>query len=172
MSVNNPLFKHAERPAYELPHLMVKLGEHSFGEPLTQEHRHIAQAADSHAFNYLEAILGGIQSIGHFIAAAALNGAETQQDDLAKIGTLIAHLGVQAEYLLDTGANIEATVSAGADVKHRAAITEQSGPLTALECGLVEKFRSIDDEMKPAICSTLEKWAESFPTKPATGDHQ
>lgn len=172
MSTSNPLFKHAERPAYELPHLMVKLGDHTFGEPLTQQRRHIAEAADTHAFNYLEAILGGIQSIGHFIAAAALNGAETPRDDLAKIGTLIAHLGVQAEYLLDTTANIEATVDAGADDKHRAAATGQAGTLTAMECELIEHFRSVDDEIKPTVRNVLESWAQSLPAKPAADAHQ
>ena len=116
MSHANPHFNLIERAPYELAHLLENLPpQHDHGK-LTSDERLMLHAAASHAANYSETLLDGIEAIGHLIFSAATNkGFPLSQGTAANIGTLLSALAVQAQYLKDFSAGAGSTLAREGD---------------------------------------------------------
>lgn len=99
--MNNPAFKHIERPEYELPQLMKIIGEVDSSKPLDDTVRNAAQAASSHAYNMKENLLLSIESIGNLLVLVAQLPDPVQERDLLGLGGLIRHSAVQLQYVID-----------------------------------------------------------------------
>ena len=112
MSLANPHFNLIERAPYELAYLLENLPpQHDHGM-LTSDERLMLEAAASHAANYGETLLDGIEAIGHLLFSAATNkGFPVSQDTAAHIGTLLSALAVQAQYLKAFSAGAESTLA-------------------------------------------------------------
>ena len=107
----NPHYKNSDRPAYELPYLLGDLSRGSFAGPLSEDQVFLADAAQSHAYNANEALMRGIESLGHllFIASGSEGGLSSRH--LGNLGELIQHLAVDAQHLQDTEANTQAILN-------------------------------------------------------------
>ncbi|WP_426110470.1 hypothetical protein [Massilia sp. PWRC2] len=107
MSARNPEFKNVDRPAYELPALLQRLGTVSFYAANTAEQRQIAEAARDHARNLQSNIAAGIDSIGHLLYSSALGDTPPNADRLQHVGLLISHLAVQLEHSIDAAGEMD-----------------------------------------------------------------
>ena len=112
MSLANPHFNLIERAPYELAHLLENLPPQHAHDKLSSDERLMLDAAASHAANYGETLLDGIEAIGHLLFSAATNeGFPLSQGTAAHIGTLLSALAVQAQYLKAFSAGAESTLS-------------------------------------------------------------
>ena len=114
MSGANPAFKNVDRAAYELPWAMKNLPDGRMQlANLKPDELLVARAAQLHAFNALSTVLTGIEAIGHLIFSASTNdGGEVEPHHLAGLGSLIAHLGVEAQYLSETESELRVAINA------------------------------------------------------------
>jgi hypothetical protein len=99
MSAKNPQIKNLDRPAYELPDLIKRLGDVSCFDPLTQEQRDMADAIQTHARNAHEVLLDGMESVGHLMTLAGGGDVELDNHHVLNLGALLQHLAVEANYL-------------------------------------------------------------------------
>jgi hypothetical protein len=100
--LHNPHFQQRLRSAYELSHLLRKLPDHfdlaSGGA--SAEMRQQMEAAETHADNYSEILLDGLESLGRVMWSAAENKDwPVEQQDVARLGTLISQLAVQLQFI-------------------------------------------------------------------------
>lgn len=132
MIANNPLFKHVDRAAYELPDLLKQLGEVDCSKPVPQEQMHMVSAVAQHARNAQNTLLDGLESLGRLMTVAGLNDEYTLAgDDVAKLGSLLTHIAVEAEFLRFTESEMsyieraQKEQQAGAKSSGRAAAANQ-----------------------------------------------
>lgn len=117
---DNPNFRFVDRAPYELRRLMRQLPpDLSPYQPVTDEHRLIAEAAHTHASNAADTITCGLEALGHILSVAALSkDHDVESRHLARIGELIQHLAVDLQAI----AEVEFTITDAltADDKRRA----------------------------------------------------
>lgn len=99
MRTDNPEFKLISRAAYELPRLLVRLGDVDRSIPLSYEQRNIAKAAEAHAYNSNERLMCCIESLGRLLRTASMSEGGVENYDLGNIGDLLTHLAVEAQHL-------------------------------------------------------------------------
>lgn len=115
MSANdNPHFKYVDRAAYELPHLLRELPPSRLArEPMSEDQRQIAAAAQSHAENVSRTLLCGIESLGKVLTIASLNEEyDVRARHLVNLGELITHLAVEAQFVQELGWEIGGALAA------------------------------------------------------------
>lgn len=110
-------FNNVGRAAYELPHLLVRLGDVSSGDRLSAEQRAIVKAAEAHAYNANEALMRGIESLGRLLQLASTAEGDVEKYDLANIGDLLRHLAVEAQQLQDVESNMSTIRRAQEEMK-------------------------------------------------------
>lgn len=118
----NPEFFNTERAPYELPKLIARLGVPQLGTPLTLEQTQIAQAIEKHIDNATDTILNGIEAVGRALACSAQNpNWQLSTINLSDIGTLIAHLAVEAQSLHEIGGDIRVVLGRNTKDGHKGA---------------------------------------------------
>jgi hypothetical protein len=97
----NPHFARIPRAAYEIGHLLKKLPTNfSAYEPLDPDTRLMAEAAKQHASNANDTLMHGIEALGSVVSIAGGNqDGEISQTSLMRLGELIAHLSVEAQFM-------------------------------------------------------------------------
>jgi len=96
-------FKNINRAPYELGHLLLQLPKHySAIDGLKQDDLPVAVAAANHAENANSTVLSGLEAIGALMFSALSNEALPPTcQDLQGIASLIQHLAVEAQFLLE-----------------------------------------------------------------------
>lgn len=112
MNTPNPHFHNLERAPYEFGHLIRKLpGDFPAGQAMSSDERMQAKAAIDHAYNANYTLMNGIEAIGHLLFTAGSNHDHpTEAHVLADIGMLIKHIGVEAQFLQEQQADLQATL--------------------------------------------------------------
>lgn len=113
---SNPYFEDADRPVYELSHLLRKLPAGLTPREMSADQTMVAQAIKQHASNGLSSIFHSIQALGELMSMAAGNTAEEilphTQNNLA---SLIQSLGEQAQTLYEMENSTRYLLSVDAD---------------------------------------------------------
>ncbi|ATQ78307.1 hypothetical protein CR152_30195 [Massilia violaceinigra] len=111
MSAGNPHFHHIERAPYEFGHLIRQLAGDFHGHVMSSDERQQAKAAINHAHNANYTLMNGIEAIGHLLFTAGNNADyPTEVGVLENIGMLIKHIGVEAQFLQEQQADLQATL--------------------------------------------------------------
>lgn len=100
-STDNPHFDRISRAPYEIGHLLKKLpvGFSAYA-PLTPDTRLIAEAAQTHASNANDTLMRGLEAIGDVVSVAGANqDGQLSELSLMRLGELITHLSVEAQFL-------------------------------------------------------------------------
>jgi len=113
MRTDNPEFKLISRAAYELPRLLVRLGDVDRSIPLSYEQRNIVKAAEAHANNANERLMCCIESLGRLLRTASMSDG-VENYDLGNIGDLLTHLAVEAQHLQGVESDMADLLSAHA----------------------------------------------------------
>lgn len=110
---NNPHFNHFDRASYELGYLLQKLpSDFSSYSTATPETLLIADAARRHAENANSTIMNGLEAIGEMMFFAGANKEnEIEPNTIASLGCLIRQLAVEAQFLQETGGDLEHAVN-------------------------------------------------------------
>jgi hypothetical protein len=105
---DNRHFARIERAPYEIGRLLKKLPvDFSAHEPLTPDNRLIAEAAQQHASNANDTLMRGLEAIGDVVSMAGGNqDGEVSQVSLMRLGELITHLSVEAQFMQELDWNI------------------------------------------------------------------
>ena len=109
----NPYFAHPERAPYQLGHLLKGMSSaFTPNHPLAPDDRLIAEAARDHAINANETLMHGLEALGHVMFVAASNKqCGMDENHLAHLGCLIAHIAVEAQFLQETEWHIRETLA-------------------------------------------------------------
>jgi hypothetical protein len=100
MSHSNPHFTGRQRSAYELSTLLRELPTSL--DLTSADKRQQLEAASKHAENYGEVLLDGLESLGRVMWSAAENADwPVEQNDVARMGTLVSQLAIQLQFLHD-----------------------------------------------------------------------
>jgi hypothetical protein len=102
MTSTNPQFGNADGAAYEVPELIKRLGDVSYGELLKQDRLDMVAAIATHSNNVNELILDGLQSIGNLMALVGCGEHDVGRDHVVQLGVLIKHLASEANFLRAT----------------------------------------------------------------------
>lgn len=98
MSANNPHFRNLQRPAYELATLLRGLP--TTPDLTSGDTRMQLEAADRHAGNYYDTMLGGLEAMGRVIWSACENEQwPVDYSDMARVGNMISQIAVQIQFL-------------------------------------------------------------------------
>lgn len=104
MSHTNPHFNHEERSPYEFCNLLraLPVSIDIATTSITDEQHNQLLAATEHAANYASTLLNGLESMGRVLYSAAQNTrTPLGLSDAAQVGSLIAELAMQLQYLDD-----------------------------------------------------------------------
>jgi hypothetical protein len=107
VSAPNPELKNINRPAYEIPCLLQRLGVTSLSMALTSEQRQMSEAVRAHALNQQQTIASGMDSIGQLIYLAGSGNEPVDTHHMRNLGLLISHLAIELEFLLDIDGDME-----------------------------------------------------------------
>jgi hypothetical protein len=123
---DNPKFQDAARAAYELGHLLIALpGDFGSARSVDDEHMQIAAAAQHHAGNAGHTLLGGIEVIGSLIEAVGDAGGTVLEPDVQqRLGTLLRHLAVEAQFMQEIAGNLAHSIN---EYQQRQAVRVQGG---------------------------------------------
>lgn len=102
MSTKNPHFKNRERAPFELSDLLRNLPPqiNLSTDPNATETRLQLEAAMQHADNYSCVLLDGLVSMGRVLFSAGENESfPVEPHDAARLGSLIAEIGIQLQFL-------------------------------------------------------------------------
>lgn len=131
MSESTKVFKHPERSAYELGHLLRKLPAHLHREELTDQQHLEVEAADLHALNSSGTLLHGLQSLGRVMWSASVNEAyPVDAADYGKVGVLVTEIALQLQFLDEFRQSVTQYEMRAADTQKSAA--ERAAVLVAL----------------------------------------
>lgn len=111
MSTDNPVLKNLNRPAYEMPCLLQRLGPISLTAVLTPEQRQLSEAVRTHAHNQQQTIASGMDSIGQLLYQSGNGDEGVDPHHLRNLGMLIRHLSTQLEFLLDIDGEMETNLT-------------------------------------------------------------
>lgn len=117
MSTVSNEFKNDGRAAYELPRLLVRLGDVSSSDHLSGEKRAIVKAAEAHAYNANEVLMRSIESLGSLLQSAGASEDEIDKYDLSNIGSLLKYLAVEAQHLQDVESDMRTIRRAQEEMK-------------------------------------------------------
>jgi hypothetical protein len=99
MIATNEFFNHPDRAAYELAYLLRALPQHfDIKEALSGDQVLQVKAAETHAENYTDILLHGIESIGHLMYSAG-NNENAPLKHFASLGALVGELAGQLQFL-------------------------------------------------------------------------
>lgn len=112
MNAANPHFANINRAPHEFGYLMKILpANFSAVRAMSTDERLQAKAAIDHASNAGGTLMSGMEAIGHLLFSAATNESYPMEStNLAKIGMLITHIAVQAQFLQEQEGDLQASL--------------------------------------------------------------
>lgn len=109
----NPYFRNAERPMYELGYLLRKMPDGLSPRELSADTHMVAEAARQHASNGISAAFSSIQAIGQLLAVAAGNDeAEIPQICQMDLGYLVQNLASEGQLMVEVESHMSYLLSA------------------------------------------------------------
>ena len=118
----NPHFARIERAPFEIGRLLQQMPEvFSAFSPIDPEDRLLGEAVAQHADNANQTLLNGIEAIGHVLQVAGNNKEWiVDADQISRLGGLIVHLAVEAQFLQELEGNFRYAIDA--DDKRQAGV--------------------------------------------------
>ena len=116
----NPHFARIDRAPFEIGRLLQQMPQvFSAFLPIDPDDRLLGEAVAQHADNANQTLLNGIEAIGHILQIAGANKDWTvDTDQVSRLGGLIVHLAVEAQFLQEIESNFRYAIDA--DDKRRA----------------------------------------------------
>ena len=119
----NAHFACIDRAPFEIGRLLQQMPQvFSAYLPIDPDDRLLGEAVAQHADNANQTLLNGIEALGHILQIAGNNKDWTvDADQISRLGGLIVHLAVEAQFLQEVEGNFRYAIDA--DDKRRAGAT-------------------------------------------------
>lgn len=113
-NTENPHFARVERAPFEIGRLLQRMPEvFSAYLPIEPDHRLLGEAVAQHADNANQTLLSGLEALGHVLQVAGSNKEWTvDPDQISRLGGLIVHLAVEAQFLQEVESNFRYAIDA------------------------------------------------------------
>ena len=109
----NPYFRNAERPMYELGYLLRKMPDGLSPRELSADNHMIAEAVRLHATNGISAAFSSLQAIGELLIVAGSNEqAEISQVCQMDLGYLVQNLASEGQLMVEVKSHMNYLLNA------------------------------------------------------------
>ena len=110
----NPHFARIDRAPFEIGRLLQRMPEvFSAYAPIDPDDRLLGEAVAQHADNANQTLLNGIEALGHILQVAGSNKEWTiDADQISRLGGLIVHLAVEAQFVQEIESNFRHAIDA------------------------------------------------------------